>query len=224
MTELTEVLDDFIIGLEARLAPSNHVFFVRLLSDMPLDVFIKTQLQFRFAVEHFVTPMVALADRTSAGVSRDALLANIADERGGNDPTATHGETFKQLLGLLGVSPDAIDCAQPKPPVLAFNGYLMQTAERQSVSKALAVFGIIEHLFAQFSGWIGGALIARGWLAADHIVHYAAHETLDLEHAAAFLEPLAADFRPCGPIAEGLTQGAEAFMALYTELYQEAQS
>src|SRR5262249_21675840 len=88
---------------------------------------------------------------------------------------------------------------------------------------AIAALGVIEDLFSEISAFIGHALIERGWLPKELVVHYAAHEMLDVEHAQAFYKLLDAPYAP-RPVAvyqveQGLELGAHVFMAMYRDLH-----
>lgn len=208
-------------ALIAALAPARHPYFADLRSGrMSPAGFVRGQLQFRFAVEAFTRPMLLLSARLPAGPARAALLDNIADERGA-DPAGSHAATFRALLRRLDVPAARIDGTIAGPAVRCFNATLLGIAGHEPPVMGLAMLGIIEELFARFSGWIGAAIVANGWLAADAIVHYATHEVLDVEHAEGFFRPIAARW-PDPAIEAGLGVGAEAFMALYTALHEEA--
>lgn len=209
--------------LIAALAPAEHPYFADLRAGrMARAGFVRGQLQFRFAVEQFARPMLVLAARLPMGPAHAALLANVADEQGG-DGAPSHRETFRDLLMRLDVSPARIDATVAGPAVRRFNATLMGVAGHEPPAMGLAMLGIIEELFARFSGWIGDAIVANGWLPAGRVVHYATHEVLDVEHAESFYAPIAAQW-PDPAIEAGLTVGAEAFMALYSALHAEAQA
>ena len=50
----------------------------------------------------------------------------------------------------------------------------------------ICCLGIIEHAFAGISGFIGKAVVNRGWVPASDLVHYALHAELDVRHAEEF--------------------------------------
>lgn len=208
--------------LIAELAPAEHPYFADLRAGrMTRTGFVRGQLQFRFAVEQFARPMLLLATRLPHGPARAALLANVADEQGNGDPTQSHRATFRQLLARLDVSPTRIDATLAGPAVRRFNATLMGVAGYEPPLMGLAMLGIIEELFARFSGWIATAIEAQNWLPGADIVHYATHEVLDVEHAESFFRPTESAW-PDPNIEAGLQVGADAFMALYSALHAEA--
>jgi pyrroloquinoline-quinone synthase len=84
--------------------------------------------------------------------------------------------------------------------------------------------GVIEDLFARISARIGRAIVDRGWLPEDQIVHYATHERLDVEHAEGFYAQLRGPFarhpRHAYQVTQGLELGAYAFLRLYEDLWR----
>lgn len=213
-------LHDAVDALCAALDLPRQAYFADLRSGrMTRAGFVAGQLQFRFAVEQFARPMCLLATRVPPGPARDALLANIADEHGHGDPAGSHAQTFRSFLRRLGVPDARIDATPAGPAVRQFNATLMGVASHEPTRMGLAMLGVIEHLFATFSAWIGQAVQARGWLTAPQMVHYTTHETLDVEHARGFLDPLLPDWPQDAAIDAGLTLGAHAFLALYVGLH-----
>jgi pyrroloquinoline-quinone synthase len=81
--------------------------------------------------------------------------------------------------------------------------------------------GIIEHAFASISATIGQAVVQRGWVRQEELVHYALHAQIDERHAEEFFAviepqwdiPARAYF-----IQQGLELGAYAFDRLYQDL------
>lgn len=185
--------------------------------------FVETQIQFLFAVVFFAEPMRALAARLGEGPARDALLANIADEEGNGDATASHETTFLTLLARLGASREDIDRRALWPEVRAFDDALMGLALRDDLTVALAAFGMIEARFAVLSARLGRAIAHRGYLAPRDIPHYAVHETLDHDHAEGFFAAVrgAAD-TPAGAYAvqQGLALGSYLLLRLFDDFYR----
>jgi pyrroloquinoline-quinone synthase len=79
-------------------------------------------------------------------------------------------------------------------------------------------------MFADISGLIGGAVVARGFLEPDALVHYDLHRSLDVRHARDFFAVLAPEWER-GPeqrylVEQGLRMGAMAFDQLFARLYR----
>lgn len=211
-------LDDVARALKRRHAPLESPYFSALRDgSMSREAFVASQVQFGVAVGNFWKPMQALAARATTAPMREMLLANIADELGRGDRAQSHEATFARFLDALGAP-----VAPPGPAVLAFNEVLASVCERGEVPRALATLGMIEDLFAAISAEIGRAVIARGWLTAERLVHYRTHEALDGVHAEGFYaqlrEGFAAGGRARSLIEEGLELGATSFLALYRGL------
>ncbi len=199
--------------VDLKRSADDHPYFAALRDGtFGHDDFVATQAQFLFAVDFFPRPMRALLGR--GPLAREALVDNLADEAGRGDPAAAHGATFRELLRRLG----ACEPAAPWPEVRAFNATLLAVCEHEPPAMGLAMLGMIEDLFAGFSAQIGEALVARGWLPAGALVHYATHERLDPAHAEGFYRPA---FAVGGPeVRAGLELGAYVFLRLYRDLFE----
>ncbi len=82
--------------------------------------------------------------------------------------------------------------------------------------------GIIEYAFAGISAAIGSAVVRRGWVAADQLVHYKLHAEIDERHAEEFfavVEPHWDDPRRRYLTRQGLELGAHVFDRLYRDLH-----
>jgi pyrroloquinoline-quinone synthase len=191
-----------------------HPYFAALRSGaFRRDDFVATQAQFLFAVDFFPRPMRALLER--GPLAREALLDNLADEAGRGDATQAHGATFRTLLARLGADEPAVTW----PEVRAFNATLLAVCEHEPPAMGLAMLGVVEDLFATFSGWIGRAIVAHGWLGVDELVHYGTHERLDPTHAEGFYAPIETLY-PAAEVRAGLELGACVFLRLYHDLYE----
>ncbi len=220
-------MDDFSTVRARALAQLDldaHPYFKGLASgEFAREDFIETQIQFLFAVVFFSRPMAALAGRLPRPEQRLALLENIGDEHGHGNLRFSHERTFLELLGRLGVSLEDVDRRALWPETRAFNTTLAGVAMLDDALTGLAVLGIIEDLFARISSAIGRGIVARGWLTADSIVHYATHQQLDEDHAEGFYAQLRGPFaqhpRHAYQIEQGLELGAYAFLRLYADLW-----
>jgi pyrroloquinoline-quinone synthase len=82
--------------------------------------------------------------------------------------------------------------------------------------------GIIEYAFADISAIIGKAVVQRGWIRQEDLVHYALHAQIDERHAEEFfaiIEPLWDDPARRYFIEQGLELGAYVFDRLYGDLH-----
>lgn len=215
----------YVRELAARLAPLENPYLVGLADgSMTREDFVETQIQFLFAVVFFSRPMSALAGRLPRPEMRMSLLENVFDEHGHGRLRFSHEATFLELLGRLGVTPDAIERRALWPEVRAFNTTLAGVCVMDDTLTGLATLGIIEDTFAKVSASLGRSIVSRGFLPADRIVHYKTHEELDEEHAEGFYRvldgPWAAHARHRYQIQQGLELGGYAFMQLYRGLWQ----
>jgi pyrroloquinoline-quinone synthase len=214
-----------IAAIKERYAPNDNAY-VRALADGRLsrEDFVETQIQFLFAVVFFARPIASLAARLPRPQSRAALLKNIQDEHGNGRFTVCHESTFLELLARLGVERREIDARALWPEVRAFNTVLMGACALDDAFTGLAALGMIEDMFAGISAAIGQAIVHRGFLTREEIVHYETHEKLDIEHAESFYaalhEPYATNARHKYQIDQGLELGAYVFMRLYEDLHR----
>ena len=211
--------------LKSRSSVSDHPYFAALRDgSMSREDFIETQIQFLFAVTFFSRPMAVLAGRLPRPEMRLSLLHNVSDEHGAGDLGFSHERTFLTLLGRLGVSLEDIEARALWPEVRAFNTILAGACTLDDTFTALATLGIIEDLFSGISAELGSAILERGWLRPQELVHYATHETLDVAHADGFYRELDDAYerhpRHTYPIDQGLELGAYVFLRLYEDLYR----
>jgi hypothetical protein len=222
---MSHPLDGFVAALKARLRPLEGPYFTALRDGtMAREDFVETQVQFAHAVFFFSRPMMVLAARVSNPTVRLPLLANVGDEHGEGDLSMSHEATFTRFLERLGVEKDAPWQRPLWPEVRAFNTVLAGVCTLDDVPTAMATLGIIEDLFAGISSAIGQAVVARGFLSADALVHYKTHEELDELHAEGFYAPLrerfASDEAFRYQVQQGLELGATVFLGLYRGLYE----
>jgi len=217
-------MKDYVRALKARMRASQSPYLVGLHDgSFGREDFVETQIQFLFAVVFFSRPMAALAGRLPRPELRLAILDNVRDEHGGGHLRFCHEGTFLELLGRLGVTPPEIEARALWPEVLAFNTTLAGLCLLDDTNTAMAALGVIEDLFSGISARIGAAVVARGFLPADQIVHYTTHEDLDEDHAEGFYRDLypayATHPRFRYQIQQGLELGAHVFLRMYEDLW-----
>lgn len=206
----------------ARVAVTNNPFFAALRAGtMDLGAFRRTQEQFYFAVLFFPRPMAALVGRLPDPEQRLDILRNLVEEHGGFREGHFHKTTFLQFLRSLGGAPEALDELALWPCLRAFNSVLTTACVLDELEVGVACMGIIEHAFARCSAAIGAAVVERGWVAADRLVHYKLHAEIDERHAQEFfavVEPRWRDPQKRYLITQGLELGAYVFDRLYRDL------
>lgn len=211
--------------VDACLADSGlmqNPYFRQLISgEMSYETFSRSQQQFYFAVNYFPRPMLALMMRMPRGVERLSILENVVEEHGHFRVEMFHESTFREFLQAIGRSGERPDAESMRPAVHAFNATIMSACQSDDVTTGIACLGIIEYAFADISSMIGAAVIERGWVTADGLVHYKLHREIDKQHAADFFDLI----RPAWqsdhgrlPIIQGMRLGAYAFDSLYRNL------
>ncbi|HYC78966.1 MAG TPA: iron-containing redox enzyme family protein, partial [Planctomycetota bacterium] len=143
---------------------------------------------------------------------------------GEGDLSRRHGATFLELLRrLAGLSQADVEARAFWPEVRAFNAVLASACVLDDWEIGAGCLGMIEHMFAVISARIGRALVTRGFLPEERVVHYSLHEELDVRHSDDFFAALRAtyesDARGRGLVDQGLRLGAYVFDRLYRDLY-----
>jgi hypothetical protein len=223
---MQKLIDDVLADVAHRENP-----FFRALNDgsFAREDFLETQYQFYWAVTFFSRPMSALAAKIPDAARRTSILRNVWEEHGEGDPARTHATSFTTFLSrLAAVDAEATQRELDKrplwPEVRAFNTLLAGACVLDDFIIGAAALGMVERMFADISGIIGRAVVARGFLSAKDLVHYDQHETLDVRHASDFFEVLAPEWAR-GPeqqylVEQGLRMGAMAFDQLFARLYR----
>jgi hypothetical protein len=179
--------------------------------------FVQTQLQFFFAVEAYPHFLSVLAARSKSPGSRRALEENVRDDMGAGQAIHSHTQTFRGLLEKLGVTAAETDATPRWPCVDAFNEGVRQACTADAEETGLATVAAIEDLFTGISRDLGGAIVNRGWLAREEVVHYNVAEKLDRTHADALYREL--DAVTGEPAGQNISKGLEAGVTLMTDLY-----
>src|SRR6516165_1206608 len=205
-----------------------HNPYLEALTDgsMTLECFRRTQEQFFFAVTFFPRPMAALVGRIPDPRQRLDILHNLVEEHGEFQEQKFHHTTFQQFLRSIGSQPDTLEALSLWPALRAFNSVLTASCVLDELEVGVGCMGIIEYAFAGISAAIGKAVVRRGWVTEDRLVHYKMHAEIDERHAEEFfavIEPLWDDPRRRYFIEQGLELGAYIFDRLYRDMYARGQ-
>jgi pyrroloquinoline-quinone synthase len=188
---------------------------------MSLDVFRRTQEQFFFAVTFFPRPMAALVGRIPNPKQRLDVLHNLVEEHGEFQEQRIHHNTFQQFLRTIGSEPDRLNDLLIWPEVRAFNSVLTTACVLDELEVGVACMGVIEQAFAGISALIGRAVVERGWVRADELVHYKLHAEIDERHADEFFAVVEPEWQNGSRryfVEQGLELGAYVFDRLYRDL------
>jgi pyrroloquinoline-quinone synthase len=189
---------------------------------MALEGFRRSQEQFFFAVTFFPRPMAALVGRIPNPRSRIDILHNLVEEHGEFREESFHHTTFQRFLRSIGSEPEKIETGAPCPALRAFNSVLTCACVLDELEVGVGCMGIIEYAFAGISATIGQAVVKRGWVRQEELVHYALHAQIDERHAEEFfavIEPQWDNPARRYFIEQGLELGAYVFNRLYSDLY-----
>jgi pyrroloquinoline-quinone synthase len=189
---------------------------------MTLESFRRSQEQFFFAVTFFPRPMAALAGRIPTPKGRLDILHNLIEEHGEFNEDLFHHTTFQHFLRSIGSEPEKIEAGGPCAALRAFNSVLTSACVLDELEVGVACMGIIEYAFAGISATIGQAVVQRGWVRQEELVHYALHAQIDERHAEEFFAVIESRWDDPARryfIEQGLELGAYAFDRLYSDLY-----
>ena len=189
---------------------------------MPLDAFRRTQEQFFFAVTFFPRPMAALVGRIPDPKQRLDVLHNLVEEHGEFQEQRFHHNTFQQFLRTIGSNPDRLDDLMIWPEVRAFNSVLTAACVLDELEVGVACMGVIEQAFAGISALIGRAVVDRGWVASESLVHYKLHAEIDERHAEEFFAVVEQGWQNGSRryfVEQGLQLGTYIFDRMYRDLH-----
>lgn len=189
---------------------------------MSLEAFRRTQEQFFFAVTFFPRPMAALVGRIPDPKQRLDVLHNLVEEHGEFQEHRFHHNTFQQFLRSIGGKPDTLDDLMIWPEVRAFNSVLTSACVLDELDVGIACMGVIEQAFAGISALIGRAVVDRGWVTSESLVHYKLHAEIDERHAEEFFAVVEAGWKDGSRryfIEQGLELGTYIFDRLYLDLH-----
>jgi pyrroloquinoline-quinone synthase len=194
--------------------------------EMSKGDFVRSQIQFSYAVGYFSQNLATLIARMPRSSGRAVLVQNLAEEHGWDEenPAAgfrghlAHDQTFATFLGSLGVEDASVAESHAEPPVRAFNLALNGACGTEPAAFALAALGMIEYAFADISALIGRRVVELGWVEADKLVHYSLHAEIDQRHAAELFEAAGDASADAALISGGLAFGRYLFDRLYRDL------
>jgi len=189
---------------------------------MSLDDFRRTKEQFFFAVSFFPRPMAALVGRIPDPKMRLDILHNLVEEHGEFDEQRFHHTTFQQFLRTIDSDPAALDALVIWPEVRAFNSVLTTACTLDELEVGVACMGVIEQAFAGISAAIGKAVVDRGWVAVEKLVHYKLHAEIDERHAEEFFAVVERGWQDGSRryfVEQGLELGTYVFDRLYRDLH-----
>ncbi len=140
--------------------------------------------------------MAALVGGIDDPHARIEILHSLVEEHGEFDETVFHHNTFRRFLETLGTPADRLEALAVVPPVRAFNSVL--------------------------SALIGRAVVHRGFIPAERLVHYRLHAKIDERHAKEFFAVIEARWTDPARryyIEQGLDLVAYVFNRLYLDLH-----
>ena len=185
--------------------------------------FVETQVQFYSAVIFFNRPMSALAAKIPHPQLRLEILKNIWEEHGEGNLDKAHSNTFLTFLDrMAGLQPEEVYKRALWPEVRIFNTCLSGACVLDDYMVGVSMMGMIERMFCEISATIGKAIVQRGWLTKNNLIHYDLHAELDVKHAADFFDVVGQSYKESEDnryyIEQGLGLGPACLM-VFTEVF-----
>jgi pyrroloquinoline-quinone synthase len=218
-------LKDYLETAAYTLKLDDHPYFSGLLNGkISRKGFLDSQMQFAHLVQFFSRPMASMIANIPNAERRMVIVDNLWEEHGKGDKDKIHGRTILTLIDRLGGDSASVAKTAISPSIEIFNTALKGIATFDDYRVSAAVFSGIERTFVDVSSLICQAIIARGWLPADQITHYALHKELDIQHAEDFLAVVEEDWADAeskAMIKRGIRLGSELFARVYTDFARE---
>ncbi len=173
-------------------------------------------------VAAFPTYLAEFGIRLNDGELRRAVLANMSDEKGGEDvygdPSASHADLWLDFAQGMGAGRD-LRIHQPLPEIKALTNYFHSVAGERAPAEALAAFYAYESQVPRIAAEKARGL--REQYAADEKTckYFTVHETADIHHSQVWKQQLASEIgaHPENP-TKALAAAEAAAKALWTAL------
>jgi pyrroloquinoline-quinone synthase len=164
-------------------------------------------------VSAFPTYLAEFGIRLNDGQLRHAVLANMCDEKGGEDvygdPSASHAELWLNFAEGMGARRD-LRSHQPLPEIKALTNFFHLIASEKSSAEALAAFYAYESQVPRIA--VEKARGLREQYGADEktCTYFTVHETADVYHSQVWKQQLAREVAANPEAASKALAAAEA--------------
>jgi hypothetical protein len=201
----------------------KNSYFINLKRNIPIELFLKSQIPFYYAVENWVNALNSFYEihKLSFSTTDSMMLLeeNIKDEMGNGVEFDKHTETFKHYLKILGWNNSEL---YNSFSVKMFNTFLNDYVKRESPLFISSMLGAIEYLYIDVSKRILDYLKKQNNETLLLQKHYSNHETLDVKHSDDFFK-IGQSFLNCkdSDIERGITIGFSLLYVLYSGLSEE---
>ncbi len=215
--------ENFFQELEARIAPFDllcHPFYKAWgAGELSRDDLREYARNYYHHVKAFPTYLAELIVRLEEGELRSALLGNLADEKGGEDPaTPEHAELWLDFAEGMGASRN-LRAHQPPAEVKRLISFFHDVASEGAPPEALAAFYAYESQVPRVAKEKARGL--REVYGADEKTcgYFTLHSTADVYHADVWRQQLGACLEASPEAAEkALAAGEGAAKALWRAL------
>jgi pyrroloquinoline-quinone synthase len=173
-------------------------------------------------VAAFPTYLAEFGIRLNEGDLRRAVLANMSEEKGGEnafgDPEASHAELWLDFMEGVGARRD-LRLHQPLPEIKALMKFFHQVAGERSPAEALAAFYAYESQVPRIAKEKARGLHENYGADEKTCTYFTVHETADIYHSRVWKEQLGRQIEAHPELASDALDSAEAAAkALWTAL------
>jgi len=188
---------EFLVELDARIAKYDllcHPFYKAWAAgELTRDDLREYACDYYHHVAAFPTYLAEFGIHLNDGELRRAVLANMSDEKGGEDafgnPEASHAELWLDFVEGMGAARDRRG-HQPLPEIKALMQFFHLTAGEKSPAEALAAFYAYESQVPRIAAEKARGLRERYGADEKTCTYFTLHETADLYHSQVWKQQL----------------------------------
>lgn len=198
----------------------SNPYLIKLLSNPPLENFLKSQDSFIDAVDHWSKILGLLLIQLPSDQERAVIINNLYDEHGSGNSSNSHVNTFRRFMESLGHHKELElydETTHTFEIIKYFNNQLMSYIGSAPWTASVAMIGMIELMYITISMSIHDYV--KQYIPVDEISHYGLHEIMDVKHSNELFELLVPyTLSDHAYINSGLEEGSRIFNELYIEL------
>jgi pyrroloquinoline-quinone synthase len=173
-------------------------------------------------VAAFPTYLAEFGIRLNDGELRRAVLANMSDEKGGEDvygdPSASHADLWLDFVEGMGARRD-LRIHQPLPEIKALTDFFHSVAGEHSPAEALAAFYAYESQVPRIAAEKARGLREQYGVDGKTCQYFTVHETADIYHSRVWKQQLSREIAAHPEsVAKALATAEAAAKALWTAL------
>ncbi|HZQ66924.1 MAG TPA: iron-containing redox enzyme family protein [Terriglobales bacterium] len=216
----------FFVELDARIAQYDllcHPFYKSWTAGQLTEEDLREYARdYYHHVAAFPTYLAEFGIRLNDGELRRAVLANMSDEKGGEDvygdPSASHAELWLDFAEGMGAMRD-LRLHQPLPEIKALINFFHQVSSERSPAEALAAYYAYESQVPRIAREKARGLREQYGADKKTCSYFTVHETADIQHSQVWKQQLSREISAHPESAPKALAAAEAAAkALWTAL------